>query len=86
MATNGALLQDVATQNALWQRISSAMPDRRRSSGPLEDARNLQQKHATARVASASSIDAGIGNHGYQSYRTSLAQVCLPGISLFMFF
>lgn len=49
------------------------MPDRRRSSAYSEDG-NQEQQHPSME-ATGSSTDDNIGRHGYESYRTSLAQV-----------
>lgn len=48
------------------------MPDRRRSLTYSED--GDQEQHASMEAA-GSSTDDNIGRHGYESYRTSLAQV-----------
>lgn len=73
LATNGALLKDAATQNSLWHRISAAMPDTRRSSNQSND--GSQGQHRRTTEPAGFNADDSVGRHGYQSYRTSLAQV-----------
>ena len=49
------------------------MPDRRRSSGHSED--GSQGRHQQTTEAAGFNAHDSTGRHGYQSYRTSLAQV-----------